>query len=584
MPDKHDTDNAIEAARSLIDRGQPELALERLQAQMERVPEDAEILMIAGRALNNSGRIPEAVDAFRRAVALDPGDVNAVSNLGHVLARLGDQPGAEDAWHKALKLDPDHLRSLKGLAGLLAGRQRYERAADLLRRVAGLTPEDPDNWLNLAELLQFLDRPTEAEAALRQAAELAPGRAEIHGSLGRLLYSGGEVEAASDAYSRALECDPGNQAAAAGRALCLEITGGSAEAMELLIPFISSPEPAPMVDFAAGRLLTAAGRHEEALTHIQRAVAAEDPDWQRIPLPWYALGTVLERLGRYDEAFEAWSEANRLKPARFDAAEYRGRVDRIIGWHDAARISAWPPAVPESRAVVPLFIVGMPRSGTTLVEQVLACHPQIRAGGERLLLENAAAAMWQESRRVSTDDPAELETLRAHWLADAGTSEAGVTYCTDKFPGNFMHLGLLRRVLPEARVIWCLRDPADTAVSIFANDFNRRIVPWATRLEHIAVAWDAHIRLMEHWAETLGLPLLIVRYESLVADFENGVRAMLDFLALPWEPSCMDFHRSGRLANTASFEQVRRPVYDTSVGRSRNFERRLRPFLDAIPR
>ena len=299
-------------------------------------------------------------------------------------------------------------------------------------------------------------------------------------------------------------------------------------------------------------------------------------------MPWYALGAALERLDRYEEAFEAWTVANRLKPARFNAGEFKARVDKIIRWHDAIRISSWQPATAQRGDVRPVFIVGMPRSGTTLVEQVLACHPQVRAGGESLFFDTAATNLWEQAERVSPDESEEVTRLRARWLGDVAVDLGQASFYTDKFPGNFMHLGLVRRILPEAQVIWCQRDPADTALSIFANDFNRRIVPWATRLEHIAVAWDAHHRLMEHWTATLGLQVTPVSYESLVADFEVGVRKILDSLGLPWEPSCLDFHLSGRLANTASFDQVRRPIYDTSVGRHRHFEGRLNPFFETL--
>lgn len=582
MHDTRDTDSILADAETLLDRGEPETALERLGPLLAKEPDDIRLLRIAGRAFNNAGRLAEAAAAFRKAASADPEDADSISNLGHVLARMGDQSAAEAAWTRALALVPGHLRSLKGLAGLLAAARRYEEAVGLLHRVAEAAPTDPDNWLNLAELLQFMDRSAAAEAALREAAGIAPDRGDIHAGLGRLLYAGGQVEAAECAYRRALECDPQLAEAAAGRALCLEVMGQPGAALDLLLPFLSSEDGPPVVDFAAGRVLAAEGREEEALMHLQRATRSPDPGWRRNPMPWYAMGAVLERLGRYDSAFDAWIQANRLKPARFEPAEFEQRVDRIIHWHDAARVSRWPPVGTGDAGTRPLFIVGMPRSGTTLVEQVLACHPRVRAGGERLFFETLAAGLWKQGQQVGTEDDAEVGRLRARWLEEVSSHREEPEYFTDKFPGNFMHLGLVRRILPEAVVIWCRRDPADTALSIFANDFNRRIVPWATRLENIAVAWTGQRKLMEHWSESLGLPLLAIDYEALVTDFEAGVRKLLDFLGLPWDPSCLDFYRSGRLANTASFDQVRRPVYASSVGRHRRFERRLSPFLEAL--
>lgn len=582
MPDFPDNDALLEA-ESFIDRGQPERALECLRPWLARMPDDSRLLGIAGRAYNNAGRLQEAAVSFRRAVEADPGGVGAVSNLGHVLARMGDRSGAEAAWRQALALDPGNLRSLKGMAGLRAEAREYEEAAALLQRVVKTDPGDADNWLNLAEMLQFLDRQAEAVEALQTAAELVPTRSDIQSSLGRLFFSGGRVEAAERAYGRALECDSALPEAAAGRALCLEVMGQSAVGLELLAPWLSRADRPAVVDFAAGRLLAAEGREREALKHLERATGSEDPHWARNPMPWYARGAVLEKLERYDEAFDAWTEANRLKPARFDAADFSRRVDRIIRWHHVGRVSSWQPAQ-EKPLVKPVFIVGMPRSGTTLVEQILSCHPAVHAGGESLFFETLAARLWQANRHVSPDSEAEVSRLRDRWFHDVATDRIDTGLYTDKFPGNFMHLGLVRRILPEARVIWCRRNPEDTALSIYANDFNRSIVPWATRLENIAVAWDAHRRLMEHWTTTLRLPVVTVHYESLVEDLESEVRNLLSSLDLPWDASCLGFHRSGRLANTASFDQVRRPVYDTSIGRHRHFRSRLGSFGRVLER
>lgn len=582
MQDSPDKDALLDA-ESLIDRGQPERALECLRPWLARMPDDSRLLGIAGRAYNNAGRLEESAASFRKAAEADPGDVDAVSSLGHVLARMGDRSGAEAAWERALALDPEDLRSLKGLAGLRAEARRYEEAAALLKRVLETQPDEPDNWLNLAEVLQFLDRPAEAEAALQSAADLAPTRADIHSNFGRLLFSSGRVEAAERAYARALECDSTLPEAAAGRALCLEVMGQAAVGLELLRPFLSLVDRPAVVEFAAGRLLATEGREQEALQHLERATGSGDPHWARNPMPWYAIGAVLERLERYDEAFDAWTEANRLKPTCFDAADFGRRVDRIIRWHHVDRVSSWQ-SPQETPGVQPVFIVGMPRSGTTLVEQILSCHPGVRAGGESLFFETVAARLWRHSRQVSPESESEVDQLRERWFQNVPTDRRDAGLYTDKFPGNFMHLGLVRRILPEFRVIWCRRNPEDTALSIYANDFNRSIVPWATRLENIAAAWQAHGRLMEHWTTTLELPVVTIHYESLVADFETEVRNLLTALDLPWDPSCLSFHRSGRLANTASFDQVRRPVYDTSIGRHRHFHGRLRPFTQSVKR
>jgi plasmid stabilization system protein ParE len=193
-----------------------------------------------------------------------------------------------------------------------------------------------------------------------------------------------------------------------------------------------------------------------------------------------------------------------------------------------------------------------------------------------------ARLLWSQDRRVCPEDEAAADALRERWEHSVEELSAETRYYTDKFPGNFMHLGLARRFLPGMRVVWCRRNAADTALSIFANDFNRHIVPWANRLEHIALVWKAHEVLMEHWLVSLGVPIVQVRYESLVEDAQDQVRSLLERLSLEWEPACLRFHENRRLANTASFDQVRQPLYATSVGRYRLYGRRLDAFLASL--
>ena len=567
---------------TLVSQGQPELALAELSSMLAASPQDCRLLGAKARALNNLGRLDEAEAVFRQIIAIDPENIEGLAGLGHVAAAKGDIAAAEHWWQRALQHEPDHVRSLKGLARLMAGSRRPEEACRCLTRVSELEPEDTDNWLNLAELLQFLDRFREAVSACKKAAALEPGRAEVHETLGRLHYSLGDVEDAEQAYAAALRNDPDSQEAASGRALCLDVMGRRDAGLQLLDPYLVAENHLPCVDYAAGRLLSGAGRYEEALACLKKTVSSTDRNWRLNPRPWYALGSVLEKLGEYGEAFDAWSEANRLKPALFREEEFEERVRAIIHWYTKERIASWSGVGADSGVIRPLFIVGMPRSGTTLVEQILDCHPRVHAGGERLVLENMAARLWNQNRRVGTEDPVEAGALRKKWEHSIEELSGQAFYYTDKFPGNFMHLGLARIFLPEMSVIWCRRNAADTALSIFANDFNRHIVPWANSLEHIALVWKAHEKLMQHWLASLGIPVVQVRYESLVENPEDQVRGLLQGLSLAWEPACLRFHENRRFPNTASFDQVRRPLYTSTVGRHRRYGRKLEPFLSAL--
>ncbi len=581
MASETDSDSILARAETLITEGRSDQAWEVLRGLLSSDSQDVGVLKAAGRVLNNLGRIDEAADALGRAVRLAPADGHAHAILGHVLARQGDDPGAEASWRRALQLDPDQPQALKGLARLCARSGRMQEAVSCLENVSASAPEDADNWLNLAELYQFLESPGQAEAAFRQVIGREPDRVDAHAGLAKLLFSGGATRRAATAFRRALELDPDQAELAAGLAVCLDVFGERPEGLALLERWLSSNTGGPAVDYAAGRLLLGLGKEQEALESLQRATGSEDPRWHRNPAAWYWLGAVLDRLARHEEAFDAWTQANTLKPARFDTDEFRRRVSAIASapWKSAAGREAIEGGVDRPR---PVFIVGMPRSGTTLVEQILACHPQVQPGGERLDLEEIARQMWADQERLEPASEAEAQGLCREWMRSYGPVREGHTRFTDKYPGNFMHVGLVARLMPDAFVVWCRRDPGDTALSIYANDFNRTLLPWATRLEHIAEVWKAQEQLMSYWRRVLDLPILDVCYEALVEDPEGQVRRLLEFLKLPWEPACLRFHENARLANTASFDQVRQPLYTTAIGRHLRFGDRLKAFFEAV--
>jgi tetratricopeptide (TPR) repeat protein len=573
--------NLIDAADALLFDRRPQEALDLLQPLLDDGTGETLVLLVAGRALNNLGRLDAATALFERAVRTEPENLEALTNLGHVHARAGKPEMARDAWRRVVSIEPGHAKALKGLGRLATESGLLEDAAGWFERAGAADPGDADNWLNLAEIMQFLDRPAGAESAFRRAVDAAPERADIYEGLGRLLFTGGRVTEAADSYRIALQLDGTRQKSAAGLALCLEVTGEREEAMTVLAPFLGRPDRAPELDYAAGRMMAANGRFGDAVRELERSVSSDDPEWRRSPAPWYSLGSALDRLGRHDEAFEAWRQANSRKPATFDPAGFEARVDAIV-----RQLSE--PADRDGRqrhpttGVRPVFIVGMPRSGTTLVEQMLACHRHVHAGGERLMLEAIAARLWAARRVVDVSDEDEVRRLRRDWLDAYGAWDDNARRITDKFPANFMNLCLAFRLFPEAMVVWCRRDPGDTALSVFANDFNRTIVPWATRLKHIAQVWSAQERIMRRWEMVEGLPLHRVQYEDMVEDSERVARRMVEFLELQWDPRCLEFHESGRLANTASFDQVRRPVYSSSVGRSGHYREWLEPFYRAI--
>jgi tetratricopeptide (TPR) repeat protein len=373
--------------------------------------------------------------------------------------------------------------------------------------------------------------------------------------------------------------------ATAGLAAVLEIEGRHAEGYALLEPGLAAAPPPPGLAVTGARLLRRLGRPADGLRLLERATAAASPS--DAALLDYTRGDLWEDSGDYPRAFEHYRHANDRLGTGFDPEGFCATVDGLIEFFTPARLAALPRA--SDNTGVPVFIVGMPRSGTSLVEQALGAHSRVWAGGERTdlfsfvreLAGGDPGANWPGALDAVT--PGRLDELAARYLAaiPAGGSDAPAR-ATDKMPANFLNLGLAALLLPGARVVWCRRDPLDTGLSCYRQNFLSEGMAFARRLEHIALYQLGCQRLMAHWRQVLGLPVHALDYEVLVGDFEAGVGALLDFLELPVEPACLRPDLSDRVVATASYDQVRRPVYASSVGRWRRYERELAPLTSAL--
>lgn len=258
----------------------------------------------------------------------------------------------------------------------------------------------------------------------------------------------------------------------------------------------------------------------------------------------------------------------------------------MIAFFTRQRLALLPASGCDSE--LPVFVVGMPRSGTSLVEQILGRHPAIRPCGERRdiyrlprrLSNGDAERHWPEV--LERVDRQTLASIARDYLDGGRAGDADCLRLTDKLPGNYINLGLIQLLFPGARVIYCRRDPMDTGLSCFQQNFRSKGMDFARDLRHIGLRQQACWRLMAHWSEALSLPIHVVDYETLVEDSENVSRGLVDFLGLPWDQACLDFHLSDRLVQTASYEQVRRPIYRSSVGRWKNYARWLAPLKAAL--
>jgi tetratricopeptide (TPR) repeat protein len=424
----------------------------------------------------------------------------------------------------------------------------------------------------------------QSEARLRESVRAAPDDARARDALARWLYRHRQFDEALDEARRAAALAPGDAGCAASLATMLLDAGNAREVLNSLAHLAAAEVPDRWVAHLYARAASSAGREEQALAAVERALRAPglSPGPDGRAMLHFDASNLLDRLGRHDEAFEQARLANESVGAvtrPHDPAAHTRWISRSLGFFTPERLKALPRATHGVRR--PVFIVGMPRSGTSLVEQVLACHPQVHGAGELNALRLAAKATGE----TYPEALAGLSAPRLNELANQYLSGAGgppdVTYVTDKQPLNFLLLGLVNLLFPGSHVIHCVRSPLDTCVSCYMTNFERSN-EFKYDLANLGAYYRQYERLTGHWKSVLTVPMLEVRYEDVVHDMEGQTRRMLEFLGLPWDERCLRYYESGRRVRTASTDQVRRPIYTSSIGRWKLYEKHLGPLIAAL--
>lgn len=423
-----------------------------------------------------------------------------------------------------------------------------------------------------------------ARKSFQRVIERSPTDAAAHHDLALAYKRDGLFEDAHRVLDRAIAVHPADATLRAAKAGVHQMTGDPAAGYDAIRPVLGSGHIAAAL--ALARLAPKLGREREAIDAV-RAAASRDglPPMVRADAG-FAVANLLDGLGDVDDAFAAYRRANELRGARHNADAHARAVDAALGAWTKEAVARLPrPPVKTER---PVFIVGMPRSGTSLVEQILASHPSVFGAGELNDIGRAAHALGGvgPSGVVFLPGPgpvtrAGVERIERDYLGTLRRLAPNATRVTDKMPTNFLHLGLIAAAFPKSRVLHCTRDPLDTCWSCYTQNFSGGL-GFAYDLGNAGRFHRDHDRLMVHWKSVLALPIMDVVYEDLVRDVEGLSRRMVEFIGLPWDDACLRFHESGRVTRTASNDQVRRPVYTSSVGRWRRYEKHLGPLKAAL--
>jgi tetratricopeptide (TPR) repeat protein len=600
----------------LAHRGQNDAAVDLIRRSISAAPQNADAQRNLGLLLAKQGRFDEAYDSLSEAIRLNPNDALAHRNIAKVLAAKQKLDDAVAAFRRAIEIKPDFPEAQVECGYVLSLQSRFEEAiAAFLAGIKG-KPNFAIAHLGLGHAYRALGRLNEALASFREAVRINPNLAEAHAGMAMVFATTHHFDEAMDCQAKLarLKSDSAIVHEVMGW-ICLQKSDGAA-AIEHFQRALAIDRQMPSVWNSLGQALLYQGRVDEsadcfrhvleispnsAIAHKYLLEATrKKTDAQITPLTAlldqqnvsdddrilaeFALANALDECERYDEAFSHAAVANALVKAqrarhgeRFDPEAFHARIDKLIEAFTAEffdRRRDW--GDPSER---PVFVVGMPRSGTTLVQQIAASHPQVYGAGELNSIANL-------SNRFPESDPVRwgrdsIRRAATEHLTYLSSLSTGASRIIDKLPSNLLRLGLISVLFPRARIILCRRDARDTCLSCYFHSFQAGNV-FSYDLADCGHCHRENDRLAAHWLSVLPLKILKMRYEDIVADLEAQSRRLIDFLGLQWDPACLEFHRARNTVMTLSVWQVRQPIYQRSVDRWRHYQRHLGLLLEAL--
>jgi tetratricopeptide (TPR) repeat protein len=580
-------ENRLRAAFAAEERNDIEEATRLYTKITTQHPEFAAGWHYYGLLLQRQGESDQALDTLYRAHQIEPENPIFLLNVALTLWAVGDIAHAIGCLWKAHELNPDHAQIFMQLAKALVATEQGDALIAEVERHLGMANGEWRLWNVLGKCREQGGDRAGAMAAYAEAVRLAP-ISEVEPLVRRALCAQkmGLEEKAREDFETILKVAPESGKAFSGLAN-LASEHGDFETSERLARKALEKDPhlyAAWASLAAAHPLTP---NEQLARQLEEATEHAGGEPKAFAL-YFALGKVWENLGDYDKAFSAYRKGNDLKKIiRPYLPERQVTYIRNLTLNLNENFLERAPHI-GIRGTDTIFVCGMPRSGTTLVETILASHPEVTPGGELRYIHDhfrrtlGVAGMFELGTWLSRASDAALADIARGWAHSLRDTAAGLPRVTDKMPGNYALLGLIHLCLPDAHIVHVSRDPRDNCFSCYATSFAEGHA-FSYTLDSLGHYYRLYEHLVAHWRRMLGQERIIeVRYESLVQDPEGETRRLLDAVNLDWDPRCLNFHKTPRKVRTASSYQVRQPLYTTSIGRWKRFERHMDPLLDAL--
>ncbi|MDX2065285.1 MAG: sulfotransferase, partial [Fimbriimonadaceae bacterium] len=568
-----DPDTFVLAAMIANQRRQNDVAEAHLKTALALDSLHLEALVVMSRLLAATGRIPEAIPYAEAAALVAPADPDIWNHLGLLLIQARRFADAAVVFGKAVRADEHHLPSRTNYANALRDSGREQEAIEQFQRLSQTQRKDLNVWMNLARLTLAHGRFAEAVAAAEQAVRLAPQDSTAQLMMALALTENMQGESAEPYLHRAIELDSENALAKAALGYWYQQKGEFAASLPLLEDAMAKM---PTHGFAYYNYLRAKKAYDlapgflDALRDRLETPGLHTRDRTDMS---YALGKAYEDLRDYESASTYYSRANELAYQTWLAAypwerdQYSQRMSHTIATFTPARLDALK--ADGLTDATPIIIVGMMRSGTSLLEQILSSHPDVMGAGELPFWHDFEEEAYDEGRQPN---PAKLRALGERYLADLRRLSHGRPRVTDKMPHNYAMLGLIHATFPNAKIVHVRRSPADNCLSIYTTAYQRPPV-FAHDRQNIVFAYREYQRIVAHWRQTLPPDRFFeLEYEDLIARRDELTRELIDFAELPWDEACLHHESNQRAVRTPSLWQVRQPIYNTSVERWRRFE------------